>query len=336
MWSTAMRHTIVVLTEDVDISGATSPFDRPSLGPWLTEPSMIAQWDILAVASMDRVSRSLISFGTLIAQQVAGRHQGEHDPWRGSGATAEMMAKLVVLLAEWERGIMRERRASASEKLYARAGYNGGSSLPWGYMAEKVNGQLIVVPDPEKVTEVTEIIDEVLAGTSVAAVAEARGMGVTTLHRRLRNPALYGLVARWSKDKKTMTIIYGDDGLPLMREPVIDKTSWDRLQAYLDKHTSGKGQRHDANVWKGVLLCEQCENELFIVKMNKPNRPKQYVYYRHEKRQALDCTMRLTGDIEAKIYPYVLGFLTRLRLPVQVVIERPAEDHSAELEKIEA
>jgi site-specific DNA recombinase len=66
MWSTAMRHTIVKLTKDVDISGATSPFDWPGLGPWLTEPSKVPRWDILAVASTDRISRSLISFGALI------------------------------------------------------------------------------------------------------------------------------------------------------------------------------------------------------------------------------------------------------------------------------
>src|SRR5260370_4324754 len=44
--------TVVHITEDTDISGGMSPFDRPSLGPWLSDPSLIAQWDVICVSKL--------------------------------------------------------------------------------------------------------------------------------------------------------------------------------------------------------------------------------------------------------------------------------------------
>jgi DNA invertase Pin-like site-specific DNA recombinase len=42
-----------------------SPFDRDDLGPWL-RPRRLHQWDILVVAKLDRVSRSLVDFANLL------------------------------------------------------------------------------------------------------------------------------------------------------------------------------------------------------------------------------------------------------------------------------
>ena len=99
-----------------------------------------------------------------------------------------------MLFAEWERQTMRERLADAGRKLISRGGYNGGSSMPWGYRAVDRGGQLEIEPDPEMVPEVTEIVDEVLSGKAVTAVARARCVNPTTLLRRLRSPVLKGFV----------------------------------------------------------------------------------------------------------------------------------------------
>src|ERR1700733_11851829 len=57
---------LIALTEDVDVSGAVSPFERDDLGPWLTLPDKISQWDTLAFTKIDRISRSLLDFVTLL------------------------------------------------------------------------------------------------------------------------------------------------------------------------------------------------------------------------------------------------------------------------------
>src|SRR5690348_3894785 len=62
----ADRGTLVGITEDTDVSGSISPFERADLGPWLTDPKLIAKWDTLMVAKLDRLSRSVLDFGELL------------------------------------------------------------------------------------------------------------------------------------------------------------------------------------------------------------------------------------------------------------------------------
>jgi hypothetical protein len=50
---------VVGLAEDLDVSGAVSPFDRPQLGTWLARAD---EWDGLLVAKYDRLTRSLLDF----------------------------------------------------------------------------------------------------------------------------------------------------------------------------------------------------------------------------------------------------------------------------------
>lgn len=57
---------IVASVEDLDVSGSVSPFARPNLGPWITEPAKVAQWDGIIVAKIDRLTRSLYDFADLV------------------------------------------------------------------------------------------------------------------------------------------------------------------------------------------------------------------------------------------------------------------------------
>jgi DNA invertase Pin-like site-specific DNA recombinase len=62
------------------------------------------------------------------------------------------------MFAQFERERMSERRAETSRKLYSRGGYNGGSSLPWGYKTTRQNGRLDLEPDPDQVAEIRVIV----------------------------------------------------------------------------------------------------------------------------------------------------------------------------------
>ena len=58
-WARAHGHTVHALTKDTDVSGSIAPQDRDGLGPWLTDRAKLAQWDILCVAKLDRLTRSV-------------------------------------------------------------------------------------------------------------------------------------------------------------------------------------------------------------------------------------------------------------------------------------
>ena len=62
----ARGDALVYMTCDTDVSGSVSPFEREDLGPWLTDPDKIAQWDYLIFTKLDRLTRSLIDFDAIV------------------------------------------------------------------------------------------------------------------------------------------------------------------------------------------------------------------------------------------------------------------------------
>ncbi len=324
-WSRAQGHQIIAITEDTDVSGSIAPQERDGLGPWLSN-GKVAQWDVLVVAKLDRVSRSLMDFASLLEWcQANGKAVVSVAEGLDFGTpTGQFIGKILVLFAEWERQTMRERRADAARKLINRGGYNGGSSMPWGYHAVNRGGQLEIEPDPAMIPEITQIVDEVLSGKAVTAVARARGINPTTLLRRLRSPVLKGFVTYMDE------VVRGDDGLPLLREPIIPAATWSRLQAKLDANSAGAGVPHNANPWLHVIYCDVCKAPMYRTKVrNSQGRP--YRYYRHERG---DCRIRVNGDsLEPQIHGLVMLVFDGMYVPE--IIEVPAEDHTAELAKVD-
>ena len=55
-WATGREGcTIVAVSKDAGVSGGTSPWKRPQLGPWLTDPALIARYDEIVASSIDRL-----------------------------------------------------------------------------------------------------------------------------------------------------------------------------------------------------------------------------------------------------------------------------------------
>jgi DNA invertase Pin-like site-specific DNA recombinase len=217
-WAKLKDHTVVALTNDTDVSGAVSPFDRDDLGPWL-RPPRLHQWDVLVVAKLDRVSRPLVDFANLLTWcQEHGKVLVSVAEGLDFGTpTGQFIGKILILFAEWERQTMRERRADAARKLYADAGFNGGASLPWGYRAMTVGGKIELSPGSDMVALVGEIADAVIGGESVLSAADRHGMNYTTLLRRLWSPSLKGVVTLHGD------VVRDADGLPKLREPVVSR-----------------------------------------------------------------------------------------------------------------
>ena len=118
----ADRNTLVDIAEDTDVSGAVSPFDRPGLGPWLTEPALVARWDTLMVAKRNRLTRSVRDFGDLLEWCKENKKNivsldGEVNT---DTSTGWLHVQIIMTFAEFERRRMSERRAEAAQKLHRR------------------------------------------------------------------------------------------------------------------------------------------------------------------------------------------------------------------------
>ena len=177
-WAMAHGHTVLALTQDTDVSGSIAPQDCDDLGPWLTDQAKLAQWDILCIAKLDRLTRSVRHFDDLRiwADEHGKTIASVAESLDLSTSTGRMFANLLAMFAQFERERMSERRAEAFRKLYSRGGYNGGSSLPWGYKTIRQNGRLELEPDVDQVAEIRVIVDKVLAGQSVSGVAVGHGI----------------------------------------------------------------------------------------------------------------------------------------------------------------
>jgi site-specific DNA recombinase len=131
-------HTVIHITEDLDVSGATSPFDRDDLGPWLTDPEKIKLWDCLIVAKLDRLTRSLRDFDDFRewCDQHGKTFMSVSESIDLTTPTGRMFANLLAMFAQFQRERTAELRAEAADTI-RKAGRWGGGVVPFGYEAYK-------------------------------------------------------------------------------------------------------------------------------------------------------------------------------------------------------
>jgi site-specific DNA recombinase len=56
-WARDHGHEIVHVTKDRNVSGAIPPWERPELGPWLTDPELVIRYDGIVAYEVSRLSR---------------------------------------------------------------------------------------------------------------------------------------------------------------------------------------------------------------------------------------------------------------------------------------
>jgi site-specific DNA recombinase len=133
-------------------------------------------------------------------------------------------------------------------------------------------------------------------------------------------------------------IVRGEDGQPLLREPILAAATWTRLQGRLDANSKGAGVPRDASPWLHVIVCRECGYDLYLQRYT--NRPT-YSYFNHKPglkyylRDGVErcrCSFR-AADVEARIEPVVMAAFGDKYVPE--IVELPAEDHTLELEQVQ-
>jgi DNA invertase Pin-like site-specific DNA recombinase len=114
-----------MLVTDEDVSGSVPAADRPGLGSAIAS---MERGDVLAVARLDRLSRSVLDFAEIL-------RRAEADGWAivvldlGVDMTSpggRLIAQILVAVAEWERHMIsvriKEGLAQSSKRLGRRPG----------------------------------------------------------------------------------------------------------------------------------------------------------------------------------------------------------------------
>jgi site-specific DNA recombinase len=346
MYGKLGNHIVVEITEDSDVSGAVSPFDRPELGPWLNEK--LDQWDMIVVTKLDRLSRSLIDLETFVRWlKLHGKTLvSVSENIDLSTSMGKVFVQLLGIFAEFERTRMAERRAEAAAKIRSNGFWGGGQALPYGYRPVKMDGHFELEIDPDQAAVMRELAAAVIGGKSMRAaciilnergIATAKGArwDVATVANMLRNPSLRGYTMHSTcdcTDKKHCTVpehkpepMAGEDGMPLAREAVLDDATWHDLQAALERNSrKDSGVRNDGALLLRVLY--HGDDPLYMHR-----RPGRGDRYRTGPKAQRSASFR-AEVIESMVTGALLSNLGNL--PMRRLEVEPAVSHAAELARV--
>jgi site-specific DNA recombinase len=150
--ATGKEHRIIKITED-SVSGEVSPFARAGLGPYLRRP-LLGTWRVLAVHSLDRLTRSIDDFEVLWTLLEA-EHKilvsiTEDIDLSTPGGLLETRRR--VRLGQAELELIKRRTKAAYDAIVANGQYPG-KQFPFGYIpARREPTGWILIPLPSSLT----------------------------------------------------------------------------------------------------------------------------------------------------------------------------------------
>jgi site-specific DNA recombinase len=145
---------------------------RPQLGDWLT--NRLGEFDEVVVYRKDRIVRRLLDMADLIrwcqtySVALVSATEALLDLTAPFG---DIVALLVAKAAEMELEAISDRNRSAAQ-YNLRAGKYRGGIPPWGYLPKQdAEGDWRLVEDSEQVEVILEVVERVLAGEPLRALA---------------------------------------------------------------------------------------------------------------------------------------------------------------------
>lgn len=275
------------------IGSRVPPWKRPKLKPWMTDPELMALYDGILAAKMDRLSRAgwrdeaetrmwaedngkrlLIVTPEL---QWPPRDNNESLLW---GILANQAAQ------EWENTSQRYKRMA---RFLRENGYLANKAPYWLDVVETGEHKTLTLA-PDKAPYIFEAIERYLAGqtnreacewldTTPANPIYGDHWQPSTLSGILHNPALIGHL------ESKGTIVRGSDGQPIVRcPPLISQEMWERLQAKLDAIPLRRSTAPPSTAMlTGILFCGKCNGPMyrFTSKTTRPKtarRPREVTY----------------------------------------------------------
>jgi site-specific DNA recombinase len=305
-------HELVPITAadyDLDVSGSVSPFARPGLGPWLRD-DRLDMWDAIVVAKLDRFTRSLFDFVTLVSWLEA------------RGKTLICIDPLLDLSTPAGAHLHRSRRPLPSSSarrspprvrdawhMLRDSGKYGGGQVPFGYRPAKLDKGWGYEPDPVYGPIVAELYDRYSRCESLGSLvrwlndtyradavecdahpewqaAKDALWKTTSLRRILASPASLGATVKTDGTKvrdEAGVVVYRADAL-------IERDVWERVQARLA--TNPVAARVNSWLLPQIAFCGVCGSPMYGSSARSED--KTYTYYAcvHSIHRDGICTAR--------------------------------------------
>jgi site-specific DNA recombinase len=344
-WSGGNDARVVEITEDLDVSGAVSPFERPGLGEWLTDVKA-DEWDVLVSWKLDRISRSAEDTLRLLKWCEA---KGKRIVCVDDGIDSEtqmgrVWIQLAAIFAEVERNTIKERALASREQLRVSGRWHG-EAVPYGYLPEQIpTGGWRLVIDPSAQPHVSKIVSDALAGKSIQSIAEGlTEQGVLSPRDHFRDArGLKTRGAKWNPqtlfkmlESRALLGVVSHEGAPVLdpegneitkADPLISLETWHRIQSSLQERRKVKTNNRTSNASPllGVIACSECQSNMH----HRANLMggKTYRYYYCPNKHGKSVRADQFEEMFEKAFISILG--------AEEVMRReyvPAEDHTVEL-----
>ncbi|MDR7280880.1 recombinase family protein [Catenuloplanes atrovinosus] len=292
---------------DIDVSGSTSPWMRPSIGNWLTNRK--DEFDHIIVLKIDRIARSVRHLTELMewcSKHGKGLISCEEGfdlskPW------GKVVVQILAVVAEAELDAITARIRASREAMRQQGRWPGGL-VPFGRRSVKGSDGFTLELDPEYGPVLKEMIRRFIDTPSFSGVAQwlneqeiptvqdiarlrsARGESTTRLiapearGRKWLPNAVQAILTNRSLLGEYQTadgsVLRGDDGAPIMRsQPVLGMEEWAVLQDAVNS-VKYKKPRGSSSALLGVAFCLTCGNPLYFTKA-EPARSRKARYRCH-------------------------------------------------------
>jgi site-specific DNA recombinase len=341
-WADLRGHTIVGWAVDIGVSASISPFKRPALGPWLTDPEKLAQWDAVAFWKIDRAVRDMKHwYGDLVPEirTRLGKELAAVTEGIDTATSSDIEIGMRVLMAQEELKKIRDRAKGNREGLRLSARWHGGIP-PFGHYAERTLEGVKLAIDEDALDWIMVIKDKLDHGENPNAIARflnqegvltawdrhAVRMGRQPKGRLWNRTNLISMLqsrhhlGEWrrtttpkavKKSDRKFEVIRNPDGTPKkFGAPLMERSEWDEVQALLNKPKQ-EYRPGVASPLTRILHCAECGRPWYY--RTPQGREKDPHYYCSSKRRLVgpdqqDCS---AGRIPA---PIVEGLVEDLYL----------------------
>src|ERR1700730_4390855 len=310
-WAQWEGHVIVHVTKDRNVSGAIAPWERPELGPWLTDPVNVIQYDGIVAYDVSRLSREYFDLAWL-RKWAEENHkklyvikERLHWPDNRDGTLWGVAAER----AYEERQDIIER-VTREIKALREAG-KLANRFPFGYASAGDKYDRYLTPTGEGRTYVPQIFQHCIDGWSMDKVAEClNGEGVKSpsggkwwgavVGRIIKNPTYMGHQCQRDlvppdeveeSDGKAVRYRYGSTWTETPRfqygktihrcEELVDAVTWSRAnQALASRPKRGHVDPQNRAMLAGALFCPSCgDSPMYRIK-GGGGRSRALFYYR--------------------------------------------------------
>ena len=242
-WCRLKDYTNVEVYQDGGWSG--SNLDRPAMKKLISDITCRRVGRVV-VYKLDRLSRSQKDTLFLL-EEVFIPYDVEfyslNENFDTSTPYGKAMIGILSVFAQLERENIRERTRMGMYERVKSGYWMGGNSTPFGYDYDANRNTL--VPN-EHAAEVRQIFDLYLQGYSTTRLAKLFPVSSDRQIMQILGRITY-----------TGKIQYNNEIFPGRHEPLIDETTFDRVQKEI-KRRSARSTTHSPHLLTGLLVCGKC------------------------------------------------------------------------------